>query len=216
MDQYPFFIDRTDAGNRLAEKLTFLSQERLVVLPILNGGVPIAAEIVKKYSCPLDILLVHKLHYPGKPEFGFGAVSFDGTILLNQEAIKNLSLNSKETELIIKEAFSLLKKRKEAIIQNRLPVNLFFKTALIVDDGLATGYTMLVAIRAIKKRGPKKIIVAIPAASHRGLNLVKNEIEEAVCLYTHPEHYPFKIAASYQKWHTIEDKEVNPLLIARF
>ena len=212
MKQYAFFIDRKDAGKRLTEKLNFLNNQRLVIYSILNGGIPIGYEIATRFSCPLDFVLVRKLHYPGQPEIGFGAISIDGTIELNYEAIRDLNLSEKETQLIIDDSIAQLKTKKEKIGCQQMSFNLFFKTALIVDDGLASGYTMHVAIRMLKKSNPKRIIVAVPTASRRGIELIKNDADEIICLYEHPTHYPFKIKDSYQRWHEISDEETKTIL----
>jgi predicted phosphoribosyltransferase len=212
MDQYPFFKDRIEAGRKLGKELVYLKDNRPIVLAILNGGIKIGVEVSQILSCPLDIVSVHKLHPSGHPEVGFGAISLDGMIKTNHSLIQNIGMTNKQTESITQEMFDLLKKRSAVLARKKPPLALFSKTAIIVDDGLDSGYTMLTAIHAVKKRSPKKIVVAVPTGSARGLELIKQEIEDVVCLYVHPKQFEFKVAASYRTWSKVSDQEVEKTL----
>jgi len=212
MEQYAFFKDRFDAGKKLAGEFTYLNSQRVVVLAVLNGGIPIGVEVAQSLACPLDVVLVQKLHLPNHPEVGFGAIGFDGTVQLNQDATETLKLTRAKIEETIQTMFEALKNKKARLAKMGPPQNLFFKTVILVDDGLTSGYTMLAAIGAVKKKNPKKIIVAVPTASAQGLELVKKQIEEVICLYIHPEHFSFKIESSYQNWRRLTDKEVAGIL----
>ncbi|MBN1263369.1 MAG: phosphoribosyltransferase [Candidatus Pacebacteria bacterium] len=212
-DQFPFFKDRTDAGQRLAKELNYLQGERLAILSILPGGVPVGLEICRHFNCCLDLACVHKLHLPGHPEIGFGAIGLDGMVNIDYEITRKLGLTQRKTEEITQQTFDALRERTEILATNRPPQSLFFKTAIIVDDGLDSGYTMLTAIRAARKKSPKRILVAVPTAAHRGLERIKTEIKDIIALYTHPPFSPFSIEASYQKWQSISNQEVKESLI---
>ena len=212
MDQHAFFKDRSDAGKRLGEKLIHFSKERSVVLTILNGGVPLGVEVAKILSCPLDFVFVHKLYLPHHPEKGFGAVTLGGTLELNHQVVDQLNLSQKEIEEAVQIAHTKLKERKEHLLHDRPSLSLLFKTAIIVDDGLTSGYTMLAAIRAVKKRSPKKIFVAVPTVSDRGLDLIKNQVDEVTYLYIHPRHFPFEIKKSYVVFEKLTNEKVDIIL----
>lgn len=212
MKQHAAFIDRVDAGKKLAQKFTYLDPQKTVVCAIPNGGIPVGVQIAQALGCPLTPLLVHKLHLPNHPEVGFGALTSDGTVEINHQAAKKLELTQPEIEEIIQETAAKLQKRREKYNQDQTPINLMLKTAIIVDDGIASGYTALAAIRAVKKKNPKKTIFAIPTTSAWGFNFIKDEVDEVIDLYLHPEHFPYQIKDSYENWHRLTEDEVEEIL----
>lgn len=212
MEQLACFRDRAEAGKKLAEELAYLKENRLIVLAVLNGGLPVGQEISQALECPLSYVSAHKLYLPNHPELGFGALSHDGFVRLNQEAIEGLGLARPEIEKIIEDTLVALKQKTGVLSAAKIIISPIFKTVILVDDGLASGYTMLAAIQAAKKQSPKRIIIALPTASAQGLELVKKEVDKVVCLYIHPQQYPFKIAASYQNWQSVGDEEVLSIL----
>lgn len=214
-EQIAFFEDRRDAGLRLAQKLNYLPRERLLIMAIPNGGVPVGKQISQKLEAKLNPIFVHKLHLPGRPEAGFGAISYDGTVNLNYEIIETLKIRRSQVDQITRETFEDLKKRKTLMTKAPIILNPMLKTVVLVDDGLASGYTMLTAIRTIKKRNPRQIIVAIPTASDLGVKLLQPEVEEVVTIYLHPKQLLFDIAASYRNWKILTDEETAQILTSK-
>jgi len=206
-----FFRDRGDAGRRLAKELGRYYQHEAVVLAIPRGGVPVAIEVAKALGSPLDIVVTRKIPLPENPEAGYGAVTEDGTIVLNKRMVKQFGITQtqikRQAEAVIAEI-----KRRSAIYRGKLiatPIE--GRTAIIIDDGLATGYTMAAAIESVRQRQATKIIVAVPVASGKGFELVKPLADDTLCLVVAPIS-PFAVANFYHYWHDLTDEEVIDFL----
>lgn len=203
------FKDRVEAGKKLGEKLKKLNLENLVVVAIPSGGVPVGKEVAKSLDCPLDLIIVRKIQFPWTTEAGFGAVAADGTLYLGPEAE---GFNEKIVKEQIKKAIKKVKHREELFLRERKKIDLKNKTAILIDDGLAAGSTMLTAVQSIQKRKPKKIIVAVPTASANAVRLIKPHVNQLISLYIHPQNLPFAVASSYQNWRDLGDEEVLSLI----
>ena len=203
------FKDRIEAGRKLGKRLEDFKDKNPVVLAIPSGGVPVGIEVAKTLSCSFDIVIVRKIQFPWTTEAGFGAIASDGTLFLGEQA-KELSKEIVEEQT--KKALNEMKHRQEEFLKGRKRIDISGKTVILVDDGLAAGSSMVAAARFVKKKNPKKIIVAAPTASAGAVELVKKEINEVITLYTHPENLSFAVASSYEKWYDLTDKEVKSYL----
>lgn len=203
------FKDRTEAGRKLGKELKGYKDQNPVVLAIPAGGVPVAVEVAKFLECPLDLVIVRKIQYPWTTEAGFGAATADGIVWLGPEAEKlPPEIVKAQTQKALKE----VKHRVKVFLGKRKETNLAAKTAILVDDGLAAGSTMMAAIKSVRKKKPAKIFVAIPTASAGAVNLLKNHADGIIDLYVHPEGLPFAVASSYKNWYDLTDEEVKEYL----
>lgn len=205
------FRDRAHAGELLAWKLRPYVEPSSMVLAIPSGGVPVGKVIAKELGLPLDLIIVRKLPIPYNTEAGFGSISWDGEVMLNERLVKQLQLSGEEISRAIEEVKHELERRMERFRGKRPFPVLKGMTVILVDDGLASGYTMLAAISSIKKRSPAGIIVAIPTASKNALELVSPYVEEIFCL-NFRETTVFAVADAYQEWHDLTEHEVLELL----
>lgn len=210
-DKLYIFENRQEAGQLLAEKLLEYKGSDGIVLAIPSGGVPVAKEIAKKLYLPMDLIIVRKIQIPYNPEAGFGAMGPDGEIILNEKLLKQLRLTKEEIETQEKKTMDIIKKRNELFRGKQPFPYLKDKIVIVVDDGLASGYTMLSAIRYIKKREPEKFIVAVPTGSQRTVEFILPEVDELVCLNIR-SGFTFAVADTYINWYDLDDEEVISIL----
>lgn len=201
------FKDRNDAGRKLVEKLEKYKRKGTVVLAIPNGGVPVGFEIAKTLKASFDVMIVRKIQLPWDTEAGFGACSSEGCTVLNNEMIASLGLTSDEIKNQEKKTLAKIKEREKKYRKGRKFPNIAGKVVVLADDGLASGYTMIVACRALREQKPKKIIIAVPCASKEAYDRVKPEADEIISLNIKSE-YPFAVADFYKNWYDVEDEEV--------
>ncbi len=207
------FRDRIDAGERLAEKLQEYRDRRdTVVLAIPSGGVPLGLTISKKLNLEFNLIMVRKIHFPWNPEAGFGAVSWDETYLLNYELIKLTRLSPKIVAECISHELEEIKLRLKEWRLGEYDLNVKDRIVIITDDGLASGYTMSLAVEVVKKRGCRRVIVAVPTASTEALKLLSGKIDEAICLNIRSSTI-FAVADAYVEWRDISNDEVRRLLL---
>ncbi|MGP3667592.1 MAG: phosphoribosyltransferase [Candidatus Bathyarchaeota archaeon] len=205
------FKDRLDAGEKLALQLEKTLEKPLngIVLAIPAGGVPVGWMVSKKLKTPLDVLIVRKIQIPWDSEAGFGAVGWNGTTILNQQLIDNIGLTKDEINKSIKLTMLKLEERVKKLRQGKPIPNLEEKVVILVDDGLATGYTMLTAVEIVAKHKPKKIVVASPTGSLSAVNLLTSNpnINLIVCLNIRGGPV-FAVADAYENWYDLTDEEV--------
>jgi predicted phosphoribosyltransferase len=201
------FKDRKEAGRLLAEKLVHYKGTDSMVLGIPAGGVPVAAEIADALGLPMDLIIVRKIQLPDNTEAGFGAMGPDEELVLNEKLLRQLMLNENDIKAQIKKTADIIKRRNQIFRQGKQFPCLKDKNVIVVDDGLASGYTMLVAVRFIKKERPKKIIVAAPTGLRHTVDFILSEVDELVCLNVR-SGYSFAVADAYQKWYDLTDQEV--------
>jgi len=206
------FRDRADAGRRLADRLLSLELNDPIVLAVPAGGVPVGAEIATRLSAPLDLIIVRKIRIPWNPEAGLGAVTSGGEALLNPRLTTMLGLDDRDIQRLADAARTEVAQRERIFRGERAHPALSGRTVILVDDGLASGYTMLAAVRSVQRREPSTIVVAVPAASGAAVGLLEPEVDQLVALYVHPRHQPFAVASSYEQWHDLTDDEVLALL----
>lgn len=202
------FADRIEAG----EKLVLLLQKYMgetVVLAIPRGGVLTAFPIAKALGVSLSLAIVRKLGVPGNEEQGFGAVDSDGQVTLNSRTVHFFGISDKQIREIADREKKVIDKRIK-IYAMKLP-DLADKTAILVDDGLATGYTMLSAINFVRRRKPKRIIVAVPTAHVTAYNMVKKAVDEIYCLEI-IETELYAVGLYYADFHEVDHEEIKNLL----
>lgn len=210
-DRLYIFKDRKEAGMLLAQKLSGYKGTDGIILGIPSGGVPVAAEVAKDIVLPLDLIIVRKVQIPYNPEAGFGAVGPDSKVLLNEELLRSLYLSEKEVEQQIQMTIDMIKRRNE-LFRKGLPFpSVKDKVVIIVDDGLASGYTMLSAIDFVKRHKPQKIVVAVPTALDRTVDRILPHADELVCLNVR-SGWSFAVADAYENWYDLEDDEVISIL----
>lgn len=205
------FEDRLSAGLELAKKLEGLVERDAIVLSIPAGGVPVGYMVAKKLRLPFDVIVVRKLHIPWNPEAGFGAVTWDGMVVFNEPLLSRLRLSKAEVERCVNEERRAVKRRVELFRGNKPFPKLEDRTVLLVDDGLASGYSMLAAARSVKKREPREVIVAVPTASLGAIELVKNLADKVVCLNVR-SGLPYAVADAYVRWYDLSEEEVLDFL----
>jgi predicted phosphoribosyltransferase len=176
------FADRRDAGRRLAERLLPLAGEDPVVVGLPRGGVPVAAEVAAALGAPLEILAVRKLGAPHNPEYGIGAIAEDGTHVFDPEALVGLGIDRGVLESIVARETAELRRRVAAYRGGRLPPALGGRTAIVVDDGVATGLTDTAALRAIRRHLPRRLVLAVPVCPPDSAARLREEADEVVCL----------------------------------
>jgi len=210
-DKLYVFENRNEAGRFLAEELITYINSHTIVLGIPSGGVPVASEIANALHLPIDFIIVRKIQLPYNPEAGFGAVGPDGEVILNERLLGQLGLTDGEINAQIKKTREIIKRRSQLFRGGRpLPI-LKDQNVIVVDDGLASGYTMLAAVKFIKKNMPDKIIVAVPTGSDRTTDFILPEVDELICLNVRGGFH-FAVADAYRKWYDLTDEEVISII----
>lgn len=207
-----FFKDRVEAGRFLARKLgEYANRPDVVVLGLPRGGVPVAYEVAQALKAPLDIFVVRKLGVPGYEEYAMGAIASGGIRVLNEQLIRSLNMPVDLVDEVTAIEFTELERRERLYRGARAPMDITGQTVIIVDDGLATGSTMRAAVNALRKRNPKKIVVAVPVGARETCDSFRNEVDTvAVCAIT-PE--PFRaVGIWYRNFSQTTDAEVQQLL----
>ncbi|HME03949.1 MAG TPA: phosphoribosyltransferase family protein [Solirubrobacteraceae bacterium] len=204
------FLDRHDAGRQLAAELLPYAEDRPVVVALPRGGVPIAVEVARALDAPLDVLAVRKLGAPGNPELGVGAVAEDGTGVLDRRSAGSLGMTAELLEETLARESEELRRRVVRYRDGRAPIPVQGRTVIVVDDGLATGLTDLAAVRALRKRGARRIIVAAPVGSRESVSMLSEEADEVRCLIV-PQRL-LGVGMWYDDFSAVSDQEVLALL----
>ncbi len=202
------FYDRKQAGEELAERLAELQIEKPVVLALPRGGVPVAREIALRFSAPLDLISVRKVGAPSQPELAIGAV-VDGDppiTVTNDELVSALGLGPDELEAITKVKIGELQQRRMLYMRGREPLPLKGRTAIVVDDGIATGASLEAALAGLKHRQPARTILAVPVAPASALRKFQTLADEIICLQT-PEPF-YAVGMHYRVFEQVSDEEV--------
>jgi len=210
-DRQFVFKDREDAGRHLATALEAYRGTKGLVLAIPSGGVPIGVKIARHLTLPFDLLIVRKLQVPFNTEAGFGAMTLDGKVLLNDELIRSLGLVNDVINATINATKEVLVRRDELFRKGRPMPDCRDKTVIITDDGLASGFTMRAAVSWVKSMKPQKIVVAVPTGSERTVSSVQREVEEIVCLNVRTG-LRFAVAEAYSNWHDLSNEEVMRII----
>lgn len=208
-DKNYVFKDRIEAGERLAEMLEprYKQVQDGIVLAIPSGGVPVALEVSRKLEFPFDLIIVRKIPIPHNPEAGYGAVTLEGGVFLNEDLVSRLRLSSSQIEEHISAIKKELEERNRLFRGGKPFMNLSEKTVLLADDGLASGYTMMASVHDAKNRGAKKIVIAVPTGPSRTIEKIQPMVDEIYCPNIRDKIF-FAVADAYENWYDLSKEEV--------
>ena len=202
------FKDRLHAGELLADKLRpVIANDKVQVLAIPAGGVPVGYVLSKNLNIPFDVVVVRKIQIPGNPEAGFGAVTWDGRPILNEPLLAQLRLDAEVVEQCISRTRQMVHERNHRLRGGRPFPDLSGRTVILVDDGLASGFSMWAATESIRARQPRKIVVAVPTGSANAIALLAPKVDELFCLNVRTGPI-FAVADAYENWYDLLDDEV--------
>jgi predicted phosphoribosyltransferase len=205
------FRDRSEAGQLLATKFTeYTARQDVLVLGLPRGGVIVAFEVAKRLRAPLDVFLVRKLGVPGHEELAMGAIATKGVCVLNDEVVQSLLIPSDVIDEVAKKERHELERREWLYRGGRPAPGMHGRTAMLVDDGLATGATMLAAVVALRELHPARIVIAVPVAAPQVCQQLGAEVDQIVCLLT-PEPF-YGVGYWYEDFSQTTDDEVHDLL----
>lgn len=204
------YSDRKEAGERLAEELLKRNYESPIVMGVPRGGVPVAYRVAMALDAPLDIVVPRKIGAPGNPEYAIGAVTEEGSIVLNEAAVRRTGASDEYVENAAKEEREEIERRIEEYRGKMEPVDLKGSTVLLVDDGVATGTTLKAAINSVRKRGPTHIVVAVPVGAPSSVEDLRGLADEVICLET-PKAFG-AVGQYYRSFPQTSDEEVKNLL----
>lgn len=205
------FRDREEAGQKLAGELSgYEDRDDVVVLGLPRGGIPVAFEVAKALDAPLDVFVVRKLGVPGNPELAMGAIASGGVRVMNEELVRRMGVSDETIERVAEEEREKLEERERIYRGARPGVDLESKTAILVDDGLATGATMRAAVAALREHEPKEIVVAVPTAPPETCAEFEELVDETICLST-PRLF-MGVGGSYRDFSQTTNEQVRDLL----
>jgi putative phosphoribosyl transferase len=205
------FCDRTEAGQFLAESLTgYANREDVVVLALPRGGVPVAAEVAERLNAPLDVFVVRKLGLPSHPELAMGAIASGGARVFNGEVVNALRIPDEVIDAVSAEELIELQRRERAYRSGLPPLEVEGRTVIVVDDGVATGSTMLAAISALRQLNAARIVVAAPVIAASSYREIQRKADEVAAVMI-PERF-YAVGQWYEDFSQTSDEEVRDLL----
>jgi predicted phosphoribosyltransferase len=200
------FVNREDAGEKLSKLLEKFKEENPIVLTIPRGGIVTAYETIKKLGFEWDLIIPRKISAPHNKEIAIGAISLDGTYILNEEYIYMLNISMEYIQKEVFEQTEEIKRRLKKYKGNVNFPNVKNKTVIIIDDGIATGFTIQAAIKSIRQHNAKKIILAVPVAPQNTISLLEKIVDEIICLFIPNEFHA--VSLYYQSFEQTTDEEV--------
>ena len=208
------FADRVQAGRALAREIAKLALPAPIVLALPRGGVPVAAEIAREIGAPLDLLLVRKIGVPWQPELAVAAVvdGPDQELVIDEDTRAATGVSRGYIEAKAKEQIQEIERRRHLYLGDRLPLPVDNCTAIVVDDGIATGTSMRAALKALRRRKPAALVMAVPVAPPDTIEALRREVDRIVCL-AQPEPF-YAVGSHYDDFHQVEDDEVMATLAA--
>ncbi|MGZ3416315.1 MAG: phosphoribosyltransferase [Polyangiales bacterium] len=206
------FTDRHDAGRQLAIELYPYAQSHPLVLALPRGGAPIGFEVARELGAELDVLVVRKLGVPWHPELAMGAIASGGITFVDEEIARQLEIPKETVEAVVEKESRELARREALYRHGKKPIELRGRTVILVDDGLATGASMRVAIAAIRTRDPARVVVAVPVASAEACESLRHLADDVVCPRT-PDPF-IAVGLWYRDFSQTDDDEVRRLLDA--
>ncbi len=205
------FRDRTQAAEVLANRLRrFRTEKDVLVLGLPRGGVPLARIVADYLNAEMDVCLVRKLGVPWQPELALGALAEGDVRVLDSALIQECNLDPEDIGRLARSAQIEIDRRAKLYRGSRLPARVAGRLVIIVDDGLATGSTMIAAVRALRARGADRIVVAVPVAPPSTVRALENEVDDVICLETHEPFY--SVGSWYENFAQVEDQEVQQAL----
>ena len=206
------FRDRSDAGRQLAEKLRYLEHSQPLVLALPRGGVPVGIEVASALHAPLDLLLVRKIGVPWHPELAAGAV-IDGArprTVINEDVVRAAGVSESDIARIVEAELAKIERRRRLWLSDRPHVSIAGHSAIVVDDGIATGASARVALQAVRAEEAARVVLAMPVAPAETAEMLRAECDDLVCLAT-PEDF-MAVGIYYEDFHQVDDQEVQELL----
>ena len=212
-DREHVFTDRSEAGETLGLMLEsdYRGNSEGMILAIPSGGVPVGTEVRDKLALPFDLMIVRKLQIPGNTEAGFGAMTLDGTVFLNKDLLATLRISQTQIESEKNRVSAELEKRNALFRAGRAFPDLTGKSVILVDDGLASGFTMLVSVHMARKAKAREIVVAVPTAPQRSLDRVLPDVDRIYCANVRTGAF-FAVANAYRNWYDLSEQAVLDLL----
>ena len=210
-DQTGVFRDREHAGEILAGMLEVYSDRDATIMAIPAGGVPVAKVLAEQLNLPMDIAVVSKITLPWNTEVGYGAVAFDGTVRLNNDLVARLGLSDEEIQQGISKTSAKVARRVRHLRGEQALPDLSASPIILVDDGLASGFTMQVAVEALQKVGTHSITVAVPTGHQHSVGRIAGEVNALYCANMRGG-YHFAVADAYLRWSDVGEKELVFLL----
>lgn len=215
MEQYDHsqrrYRDREEAGKVLSSRFSKYNSRDLIVLAIPNGGVSVAAVIAEELNVELYLMIVRKLQIPDNPEAGFGALTSDGLLLLNEPLLARLGLSEEDISAQKAKALESIRSRQKLFGKRAVTPPLKGKTVILVDDGLASGFTMEAAVQSVRTREAGRIIIAVPTSSMSAHRRLEARVDEIICPDLSRLRI-FAVANAYQNWYDVEEPEVLTIL----
>lgn len=208
------FRNRAEAGQALARELAARAYPDPVIFALPRGGVPLAAEIASALGAPLDLVLVRKIGVPSDPELAAGAVVNGDSpeTVVNADIARHFGLTDQVIADLTKVQLEEIRRRRALYLAGRTPLPVKGRTAIIVDDGIATGATMRAALRALRRKIPARLVLAVPVAARDALESLSPEADETICLLT-PDHFQ-AVGAHYDSFPQVSDEEVARVMAA--
>lgn len=210
-NQVDVFRDREHAGEVLGDMLAQYRNTDAVVFAIPAGGVPVGAALAVKLQLPLEVAVVSKITLPWNTEAGYGAVAFDGTVRLNTEMVSRLGLTDDIVRYGIEETRNKVRKRVAEFRSGKPPLQVASRPVILVDDGIASGFTMLVAVEALRKAGANQVIIAVPTGHLEAIERVAPNVDVLYCANLR-SGWAFAVADAYEKWTDVSEEEVIEIL----
>ena len=202
------FTDRIAAGRELAEQLRSLHVPDPVVLALPRGGVPVAAEVARALGAPMDLILVRKIGVPWQPELAVAAIvdGGDPQLVIDEEVQRMARIGRDYIDRESKVQLREIERRRVLYLHGRAPLPVAGRSAIVVDDGIATGTTVRAALKALRRRKPARLVLAVPVAPAETIAALRREVDDVVCL-SQPEDFR-AIGLHYEDFHQLEDREV--------
>lgn len=200
------FLDREDAGKVLSQMMEEYKGTPAIVMAIPAGGLPVAAEIAKQLGLPLDVAVVSKVTLPWNTEAGYGAVAFDGTVRLNDDLVERLNLSEQQVEEDIVKTRAKVRRRVTLFCGERPLPTLADRSVILVDDGLASGFTMYVAVEALHKASASQIVAAVPTGHSQAVQRIAAEVDRIYCANIR-SGWSFAVADAYEHWSDVTEQD---------
>ncbi|MFA5112550.1 MAG: phosphoribosyltransferase family protein [Desulfobaccales bacterium] len=210
-DRLHVFFDRSTAGQHLAAQLREYRGDGLRLFAIPAGGVPVAVEIARALSIPLDLIIVRKIQLPWTTEAGFGALDPAGQAIFNEDMLRRMPMSPEEIEAQVQKTATVMRQRETVFRGGKPYARLDGQTAMLVDDGLASGYTMRAALQFLKAQGAARLIVAVPTGSERTVWELLPMVDELYCPNVRGS-FSFAVADAYENWYDLTEDEVLAIM----
>ncbi len=204
------FADRQEAGERLADKLLHFKDKNPLILAVPRGGLTVAEPVLKKISGELDLIITRKIGAPYQPELAIGAVTGDGFVMLNEDILSRVSADKKYIEKAVAEEVEEIKRRLKAYRGERPAPALDNRIVILIDDGVATGYTLLAALRSLQEKKPGRLVLAVPVGPPDTFKKLQQEVDELVYIEA-PANFA-AVGQFYRRFDQVSDAEVSAVL----